>query len=298
MRKVLRSKIFIVLLTLVVFSALVAQTVKHPDFVAVDRFNLNTIHNGVCSADVVFLVHNDNWFSLKGRDLNSEIYYGDRLVAIGNLDDQFELSKKATNQITMNLVFFLDSLKSELKDFLMKDSIEFSVKISGKFTFLNIQRTMDMKLSISSAEMVDNLVADIMDKDGLQTEIIELKEIGITNTFFDIGFRVKNKLSFDFIVKEIRSSVYADVAKKQKVADWVISSDKLVRKDDSELILGEAKIDNIQSAISGFLKVISGSLDYYIQGYALLEVDAREIKLPLNQHFRVSPTERKVEIID
>jgi len=157
---------------------------------------------------------------------------------------------------------------------------------------------MIFPVSISSEEFVDNMISDLMSEEGIQTEILQLKEVGVEYSLFDVGFRFTNKLPFDLTLKEIRSSVFADASLNQKVADWIIKSGKDIKEGGSELIQGEARINNAKSAFTGLIKVMSGNLDYYLNGYALVEIDGREIRIPLRQHFKVKPLSKEVEIID
>ena len=73
---------------------------------------------------------------------------------------------------------------------------------------------------------------------------------------------------------------------------------KLLKKNESVLIEGALSIDNLTSALSGFSKVLDGSLDYYLNGDALISIDGREIKIPLRQHFKLNIKTRKIEIIN
>mgnify|MGYP000040892691 CR=1 FL=1 len=291
-------RFLLVLLTLGTVGFILAQTIRYPEFKGINQFTLNSVENGVCSADVDFNVYNDNWFSFKGKEIHSEVYYKEKLVAIGFNEDEFKLPKKEQSVISMNVDFFLDSLRDDLKEILMKDSLHLSVKVSGKFSFFNVKKEMIFPVSISSEEFVDNMISDLMSEEGIQTEILQLKEVGVEYSLFDVGFRFTNKLPFDLTLKEIRSSVFADASLNQKVADWIIKSGKDIKEGGSELIQGEARINNAKSAFTGLIKVMSGNLDYYLNGYALVEIDGREIRIPLRQHFKVKPLSKEVEIID
>jgi LEA14-like dessication related protein len=298
MMRLFKSKIFLVLVTLSTVGFILAQTIKYPEFQSIDQFQLLTVDNGICNAAVDFNVYNPNWFSFKGKDLHAEVFYKGSLVAIGSQDSDFNLPKKESSNISMNIDFFLDSLKDELRSFLMKDSIDFSVKISGKFTVFNISKEMELPLKLSSAEFVDKMITEMMSEDGVKTEVLKLKEIGVEYSLFDVGFRFSNKLPFDLKVKEVRSSVYADASLNQKVADWLIKSSLKIKEGETGLIEGEARINNAKSAFTGLIKVMSGNLDYYLNGYVLIEIDDREIQIPLRQHFKVKPLSKEVEIIN
>jgi LEA14-like dessication related protein len=298
MSKKLKMRLILILFSLGTVGFILSQTFNYPEFKGINKFSLNSVDNGVCNSDVSFNVLNKNWFSLKGTELHSEVYYKERLIAIGYSSESIKLPKKEMSIFSMKVDFFLDSLNEDLRELLMNDSIDLKVKMSGKFTLFNMKKEMEFPVSLASKEFVDNIISDLMSDEGIQTEVLRLKQVGIEYSLFDVGFRFSNKLPFDLTLKEIRTSVFADAALNQKVADWRIKSGILIKESDSKLIQGEARINNVKSAFTGFIKVVSGNLDYYMNGYALIEIDEREIRIPLRQHFKVKPLSKDVEIID
>jgi LEA14-like dessication related protein len=298
MRRLLKSKIVIVLITLFTAGLIIAQTIKYPEFQSIKKFKIVSFHDGICNVNADFEIFNNNWFSVQGNSIHSEVYYKGRLIAIGSNDQKVKLPKNDVSLISMNIDFFLDSLTEDLRELFMKDSIELSVKVSGKFSFLNIKKEMDFPITISSGEFAENMIGDLMNKEGIKTEFLKLKDVGIEYSYFDVGFRIQNKLPFDLTVKEIRSPIFADRALSQKVADWLIISGVEIESGNSQVIKGEAMIHNAKSAFTGLIKVVSGNLDYYMNGYALVQIEDREIRIPLRQHFKVKPLSREVEIIN
>ncbi len=298
MRRLLKSKIVIVLITLFTAGLIIAQTIKYPDFQSIKKFDIVSFNDGICKVNADFEILNNNWFSVQGNSIHSEVYYKEKLIAIGSTDQKVKLPKKEISHISMNIDFYLDSLNDDLRELFMKDSIDLSVKVSGKFSFLNIKKEMTFPITISSSEFVENMIGDLMNKEGIKTEFLKLKDVGVEYSSFNVGFRFKNKLPFDLTVKEIRSPIFADRALNQKVADWLIVSDTEIESGNSQLIKGEAKIHNAKSAFTGLIKVVSGSLDYYMNGYALVKIEDKEIRIPLRQHFKVKPLSKEVEIIN
>jgi LEA14-like dessication related protein len=298
MSKKLKMRLLLILVSIGTVGFLLSQTISYPEFKGINKFSMNSIEDGVCSSDVSFNVYNENWFSLKGNEIHSEVYYKERLVAIGYSSESIKLPKKEMTIVSMKVDFFLDSLKEDLRELLMNDSIDFNVKVSGKFSLFNVKKEMLFPVSLASKEFVDNMISDLMSEEGIQTEVLRLKEVGIEYSLFEVGFRFSNKLPFDLTLKEIRTSVFADASLNQKVADWIIKSGIIIKESDSKLIQGEARINNVKSVFTGLIKVVSGNLDYYMNGYALIEIDDREIRIPLRQHFKVKPLSKEVEIID
>ena len=139
-------RFLLVLLTLGTVGFILAQTIRYPEFKGINQFTLNSVENGVCSADVDFNVYNDNWFSFKGKEIHSEIYYKEKLVAIGFNEDEFKLPKKEQSVISMNVDFFLDSLRDDLKEILMKDSLHLSDFLNMALGFLPHKNSLPKRL--------------------------------------------------------------------------------------------------------------------------------------------------------
>jgi hypothetical protein len=91
--------------------------------------------------------------------------------------------------------------------------------------------------------------------------------------------------------------IYDDNSKQNQVADWQFEINKEIAYNVSEPIQGEVVVDNVSSALIGFTKVLNGKLDYFLDGYALIAIKGRDIKIPIKQKFRVEPFSRKITIL-
>ena len=92
-------------------------------------------------------------------------------------------------------------------------------------------------------------------------------------------------------------TIYADQSNQNRVADWDFEINKEIASNAIEPIMGDVQVDNLTSALAGFTKVLKGKLDYYLNGYALIALKGREIKIPIKQHFLVDPLTQKITII-
>lgn len=295
--KWIKSKWFLVCATVFIVGLLMAQTISIPKFSGISKFEIIDFTNGKMKANAVLKIQNDNWFSYNGKGLQFNMYYKDHLIAKGKSDESFRFEKKSENLFPVNADFYADSLFHELKNILFQDSIQLKVEVSGKFTFLKINSSTTLDTWIDTKDLVDALITNSMGDDGLKLDKVKLKEITIPTTFFDISFRYQNKLPFEILLKEIRCGIYSDKLLKTKVSNCDFQVEKLLKKNQSELIEGAANVNNITSTLSGLSKVLNGSLDYYINGHALVSIDGREIKIPLRQHFKVNLLTQEIVIL-
>ncbi len=295
--KLMKSKWFLVCSTVLVVGFLVAQKISIPKFSGISKFEIIDFTNGKMKANSVLKIQNDNWFSFNGKGLQFKMYYKDHLIANGKSDASFRFEKKSENLFSVDADFYADSLFHDLKNILFQDSIQLKVEVDGKFTFLKINSSKTLDTWIDTKDLVDALIINSMGEDGLKVDKVKLKEITIPTTIFDISFRYINKLPFEILLKEIRCGIYSDKLLKTKVSNCDFKIEKLLKKNQSELIEGAANVNNITSALSGLSKVLNGSLDYYINGHALVSIDGREIKIPLRQHFKVNLLTREIVIL-
>lgn len=295
--KLLQSKYLLVALTIFFVGYIVSQTVRLPKFNDVEGFTIESFSNGILNADVRFKIENPNWFSYNGKELTCSLYHKGRLIANGSRKNKFSMRRKSINDLEMKMTFYADSLKDELLDFLMKDSITFEINVSGKF-FMGLRSKANLNVTIPSEDLVNKLVSDLMGEDGIDLERIQLKDVNLEQSIFDVGFRFKNKLPFTVLVQDMKMGVFDSQSKSVKLAEWNFNVAKQVDKEQQVIITGESFVKNKESIITGIIKVMSGELNYYLSGFVTVSVDGRQLRIPMERHVRVDPISRKVIIID
>jgi len=295
MKRIIKSKVFLVCLTFSIVGFILSQSIVYPKLNKVESILFNSVSNGICDATFRVELQNDNWFSYQSNDLNTEVYYKDRLIAVG-VSQSISLIRKSSQIFDLNTIIFLDSLNKDLYNFLSKDSIDLKIKITGKFTFLRIKKSIELKTKISSEDFVSNMINDLMQDDGVKINNIQLKNINGNNSTFDLSVIFKNKLPFDVILSKFYISVYSDANFISEVANWSIDMNKLIPKNSYELINGSATINNINASLSGVLKVFTGDFDYYCKGTAEVNVDNYKIKIPLKLKFKFNPISKEIFI--
>jgi hypothetical protein len=71
---------------------------------------------------------------------------------------------------------------------------------------------------------------------------------------------------------------------------------EVIQSGNSKQIEGQVKVDNVKSAISGIIKVLSGSLTYYMNGNASAKIDNRLLLIPINQSFEIDLKTKEIII--
>ncbi len=293
----IKSKWFLVCATIFIVGFIMAQTISIPRFSGVSNFEIVDFSKGKMKSNIILKIQNENWFSLNGEHLQFKMYYKNHMIADGHGIESFRLEKKSESLIPVIADFYADSLLNDFKTILYQDSIKLNVEVQGDFSFFKINTSTKIETWLKTKDILDAIIKNSMGSDGLNVESIKLKEITLTTTFFDVSFNYKNNLPFDIILKEISGSIYGDKELKNRVSNWVFPAEKLLIYNQSTIIEGTADVNNLISALSGFSKVLSGSMDYFLNGDALVSIDGREIKIPLKQHFKVNLQTKEIEII-
>ena len=98
-------------------------------------------------------------------------------------------------------------------------------------------------------------------------------------------------------LNSIKKKLHDSLIDQYLLYKQVSEINKEIAYNESETIQGEVVVDNVSSALIGFTKVLNGKLDYFLDGYALIALKGREIKIPIKQKFRVEPFSRKITIL-
>ena len=296
--KWLKSSWFLVCSTIFIVGFLTSQTILKPKFSGISKFEIIDFSNGKLKANTSLKIQNDNWFSYSGKGIQFKMFYKDHLVSEGKNDETFLFEKKSESILEIQTDFYADSLFNDLKTILFSDSIQMKVVVSGKFSFLKIQTSRTLDVWINTKQMVDILMSNMLGDKGLKLDKINLEKITLANSLFNIGFKFQNNLPFDILLKEMKCDVYTDKSLKNKVSNSSFMVNKMIPKNTIEMIEGDLIVNNVTSFLSGISKVLKGSLDYFLNGYAVIEIDSREIKIPVTKSFKVNPLTQEVVIIN
>ena len=219
------------------------------------------------------------------------------MISVGKSNESHSFQRKSFTDLPVEIDFYPDSMKNDLRDILLKDSIVVIIDLTGKFTFLGIRTHKVMPTLLKTDNLVNSLVTQSLGGDGFKTRSIKLVKGSIKETTFNVAFDFKNSLNLPLELKNMQYEIFADEAKQIRVANLNFDINKHLAQNSTELIQSDVVVDNLSSAISGIKKVFKGKLDYYLEGYALISLEGREIKIPVKQHFLVDPLTQKNTIL-
>jgi len=290
-------KIIIMMLIVVLLSFIGYTSVETPTLSEIKSLKINSYQSGAFKGDAEIGIENKNWYQITCKKLSFKLDYQGHTFAIGSLINPTVLEKKSVTNMQIEFSFYLDSLKDDLKEFLMQDSIKVTNTIDGKFSVLGISINETQEMWIKPNDIINQTLRTNFEKNETGVNDINIKAITPQKTTVEIKLNFPNEFPLDINLKKLNAGFYADKECKTKVGDWTNEESKLIPKDSVANIIGLVEFDNMQSGLTGIAKVLSGGLDYYFKGYTLIELDSREIMIPLFQHFLVNPLNRKVTIL-
>ncbi len=297
MKKILKSKIFIVLITVFGVGLIIAQTVEYPVFKKINSFEVRSFEGGVFKASINIGIYNPNWFSIRGKEISFNMSYKNHVIAVGQSAEKVFFKRKADVAMPVELNFYPDSMSNDLKTILLKDSIQIEIELSGKFTLFGFNTSKKLNTWLKTEDILNVLVSKSMGGDGLKLNEVNFISADVQTTKLSIEFEIKNSLSLAFEIKKMQFGLFSDREQKNKVAQWNFNVNKVLQVNQSETISGEVEIDNLATALSGITKVLNGKFDYFLDGFALISLKGREIQVPIRQHLLVDPLAQKVTII-
>jgi hypothetical protein len=297
MKKIIKSKLFIVIITIFCVGFILAQTISYPAFKKINSFEIQSFDDGVFNASVNLGIYNSNWFSISGKEIEFKMMYKNRLIAVGSSAESITFQRKTLSGLPVELNFYPDSMQHELKEILLVDSILIDIELTGKFTFLGIRSHKILPTWLKTDDLINSLVAQSMQGDGIKMKSVKLISAAIQKSTFNVDFDFKNTLSLPLELKTMQFIIYADKSYQNRIADWDFKINKEIASNAIEPIQGNVDVDNLKSALAGFTKVLKGNLDYYLVGHALIALKGREIQIPIKQHFLMEPLTQKITII-
>ena len=296
-KKIIKSKVFIVSIAVIFVGFVIAQTISYPQFKKINSFEINSFENGVFKASLNAGIYNPNWFSISGKDIKFKMFYEKHLIADGTSAESVRFQRKVVSDFPVELNFYPDSMKNDLRNILLVDSILIHIDLSGKFTLFGFRSNRVIDTWLKTDDLVNTLVVQSMEGEGLKMKSVKLINAGIKESTFNVAFDFKNTLNLPLELKNMHYVIYADAAKQSRVAEWDFDINKEIAYNETEPIQGEVVVDNMSSALTGLSKLLKGKLDYYLDGYALIALEGREIKIPIKQHFLLELLTQKITIL-
>jgi LEA14-like dessication related protein len=290
------TKLIAILLTIGSVFLFLGLMFSKPKFNGIQSLKITELHDGTLLLMTSVRMDNDNFFSIRGKEISTELYLGQQLFARGK-SGSFNLKKLDSTNVNLSFEFYLDSLKAELTNLLLKDSIQITAKSRGTFSLLNLNVEDEQQIWFKSKDLIDPLVKNSMKEKGVNFKFIQLIGLDLEHTTFGVAVDFTNNLPIEITLKDFQFSVLSEKQDSKAVADWQFQLNKTLKPNQIETLSGEAKVDNANAIFSGMNKILKGKTDGYLRGTATISLDGRMVKIPINQHFEMNLLTKEITIL-
>jgi LEA14-like dessication related protein len=243
------------------------------------------------------IVRNDNFFSIKGKDIVVKLYYKDSLIGETKGVDDVSLKRKSSDTIGLNVEFHLAAMRNDLPTLMKtKDSIAFDIQVEGKFSMFGSNKSEKTRIYFRPKDFVPMLIEDGLGNNSVTLNEVKLKKVEATTSTFDFKVHLKNTLPLDVQIKNVWIDVFADKDYKKRVGEWLGKQPNKLKPGEEGDVSGDLAVNNLYTAVSGVTSVISGDFEYFVDGQADVVVDDYQITVPISTSFKYNPSTNEITI--
>lgn len=287
---------FYTLLFLVVLSS--CNAITPPGISSLDSILILSEENGKISTRVSVTLENSNKFKISGRDLIVEVYFRGAMLGQGMLPESFELKAKELTPVSLGMQLFLDSIPDSLRLGLFRmDSIPLTMSLTfqGK---LGLEHSGKIAFNLPMDKLQSALVQQYFLNSGFEIKDLKLES---TNQYFSIfkgNLWFINTLPFDINILNSEVFVYDQRRNGVNVGQVIIADSLIIKQGEKVLIPTTINVDNMKALSSGFGKILTGALDYFVIGPVHVLLKELPFKVPLAVHFSYNPLNGRVIILE
>ncbi len=291
----------IVLLTIfnvVVIGIFLIFTFNSPQFLRLENVQISHISEDSINIKSDAIFNNNNFYSIKGKNLAINTYYEDILLA-KSVIKELNLNANKESISKNSVVLSLSQLSKKWNHFIGKDSLELKSEITGYFGPLNFNYKTQFKYTIPSKTIIENFIAQVMQKQSFKIQNFRLEKLGLKEWSWNFDVNIKNYNSFELELKRIDVDVFADEKGSIKVGSWNLNDSKIILKEgENQLISGYLKTTLLGSVGTLLSKIKDPNLIFYIHSKIEVVINNQNFKIPYKIKVKVDPITKNVSIVN
>jgi hypothetical protein len=290
----------IVLLTIfnvAVIGIFLIFTFNSPQFLRLENVQISHISEDFINIKSDAIFNNNNFYSIKGKNLAINTYYEDILLA-KSVIKELNLNANKESISKNSVVLSLSQLSKKWNHFIGKDSLELKSEITGYFGPLNFNYKTQFKYTIPSRTIIENFIAQVMQKQSFKIQNFRLEKLGLKEWLWNFDIQIFNQNPFDLVLKKINVKVFAKKDEKNEIGSWNYNSSEIILTEgDNKVISGQFKT-TLGGTISTFLsKINDPNLIFYVNSKIEVVINNQIFKIPYKLKVKIDPFTRKISII-
>jgi LEA14-like dessication related protein len=286
----------VITLFIVVVSLFVYNSFSSPRVVGYDNFKIGSFDIDSISGEVELLVENPNGMSLNCKDVTIELNHEGNLLAVGTQKNTVTLNSSASTPLPLAFRIELAAIPAGIRDLISRDSVTLSGFFSGKFTWLGIRVREPITLQLSGRYLAELILGNSSFSTGcIDIRDWEIKELTPAHSLLGLKIVIDNKFPFSLTIENLSFGLFSDPSFTRNLAQWKGSDKLAIRESSRTEENAEIKINNLDMALTGISKIITGNTDYYLKGSGLLEVGGYKKEIPFSQKIELDILNRTVK---
>ncbi|GAA3614868.1 LEA type 2 family protein [Flavivirga amylovorans] len=261
---------------------------KKPDFVAIENVEVESIKDSVINVKMNYVVFNSNAVKSKLEQANLKIYFQDKVVGKGYLNQTVLLSPKDTISVPIKFELNLKQLSKFYPILLESDSSEFYMESNSKI------KVMLKTFSVKGKETIfldtKNIIKSELNNRFNNSENFKVKGVSVdkiptlNESSFNINVQANNNLPFDYKVERLELTFYNA---SSQVAKWQLQQSFLQKAHKTTSIPITITVNNLNllknADMSWFVKK---EIEFDIKGKAVIIVNGYEFNIPVEDKIK------------
>jgi hypothetical protein len=227
-------------------------------------------------------LESENWFPTHAYDLSFTISYNNHIIGSSKTIPNKRIKTGVFN-IPVTIDYFLDSIETYLKNDILSDSIQATVELKGKITFMGLGSSNSFVVWLPTKPMNDAIFVQLASENKFELEKIQVVESTLLQTKLQADFKLTNESSLDFNLESVSCDLFLDSTQQKSIAKWTNSEKHLIKAGSSKVINGFFEIDNLSAAYKSADKVLTGNVDLLLSGKVVLNKNGDIFEIPLVQ---------------
>ena len=276
-RKIILNIIFVFCFFLISVFFIACSSIKNPVLVNVSNVELKSQKKEQLSLNIDFNLYNPNWFTIKARDVNFNIYIDTVHFAFGSFNDDIRIEKNDTLLISSTLQ--INKLKSELSTSL-EDSLVADIYGSAKIPLYPNKYHFNIKEKFLIKDFTKPLIDDFLSDNSIQLKELNFKSANFSKIILEVVVDFLNNSDLSYKIEDLEIEIFSDKKYKNKIGESFNEDPVFIYPNENNELIYEIELNPLSTGFTWLQNKLKGNEFVYIKMQVL--VDYNNMKFPLS----------------
>ena len=276
-RKIILNIIFVFCFFLISVFFIACSSIKNPVLVNVSNVELKSQKKEQLSLNIDFNLHNPNWFTIKARDVNFNIYIDTVHFAFGSFNDDIKIEKNDTLLISSTLQ--INKLKSELSTS-FEDSLVADIYGSAKIPLYPNKYHFNIKEKFLIKDFTKPLIDDFLSDNSIQLKELNFKSANFSKIILEVVVDFLNNSDLSYKIEDLEIEIFSDKKYKNKIGESFNEDPVFIYPNENNELISEIELNPLSTGFTWLQNKLKGNEFVYIKMRVL--VNYNNMKFPLS----------------